>query len=255
MNTKKYSKQIIAIILMILILLIINTGKVNAALQANPNTQYKKEDTPANWMTNFRKMENAGGAMGLSETLNADLTSAESNNIDVHMMKSTEYGAIAILSASGYGNPSNATAITTTTGNNTGIMLNTGNWEWVAGGLSGSIFSGVNSRYVNKYTAAKTSAKIGDALGEASVTNPGCAGWHKASYSNWVTSSYPYFNRGSGGIFSFNNNNAGNKYYSRGVAVCGAGLLYRMKCQIRYFKIRGENFKEFSEYFLYIKET
>lgn len=38
--------------------------------------------------------------MGLDETFNADLTSKESNNIDVHMMRSTEYGAIAILSAS-----------------------------------------------------------------------------------------------------------------------------------------------------------
>ena len=65
-------------------------------------------------MRAFRTMEQAGGSMGLAETLNADLTSKESNNMDVHMMRSTEYGAIAILSASGYGNPSNAQAITTT---------------------------------------------------------------------------------------------------------------------------------------------
>ena len=45
-----------------------------------------------------------------------------------------------------------------------------------------------------------------------------------ASNSNWVNSSNPYFKRGNGGLFSFNNNNASNTNYARGVAVCGAGL-------------------------------
>ena len=221
---------------------VLPTGQVKAALQSNPNTQYKTQYNPTTWMTQIRQIETSGNAMGLSETLNSDLTSSsESNGIDVHMMKSTEYGAIAILSASGYGNSQTlqSSSVKTTTGNKTGIYFSGSNWEWVAGGLSGSIFSGVNSRYFDTYSGSQASARIGDALGSASTTNPGCAGWHSASYSYWVGSSYPYFLRGDGGLFSFDINYAGCSYYARGVAVVGAGLLYRMK----YINISGQKGK------------
>ena len=221
---EKTKVKLLALAIMLVIMTLMPIGQVKAALQANPNTQYKKTMTPGNWMAGFRQMETAGGAMGLNETLKGDLTSESSNGIDVHMMRTTEYGAIAILSASGYGNPSNAQAITSTTGNETGVMLNTNNWEWTAGGLQGSIFSGVNSRYFDTYTTSRASARVGDALGSSTTANPGTAGWHSASYSGWVDSSRPYFVRGSGGVFSFSRGSAGNGYYARGVVVCGAGL-------------------------------
>ena len=221
---------------------VLPTGQVKAALQSNPNTQYKTKYNPTTWMTQIRQIETSGNAMGLSETLNSDLTSSsESNGIDVHMMKSTEYGAIAILSASGYGNPQTlqSSSVKTTTGNKTGIYFSGSDWEWVAGGFSGKIFSGVNSRYFDTYSGGQASARIGDALGSASTINPGCAGWHSASNSDWVYSGYSYFVRGYRGLFSFNNNNAGNSNYARGVAVVGAGLLYRMK----YINISGQKGK------------
>ena len=222
---EKTKVKLLALAIMLVIMTLMPIGQVKAALQANPNTQYKKTLTPENWMKEFRQMETAGGAMGLNETLNTDLTSSSgSNGIDVHMMRTTEYGAIAILSASGYGNPSNAQAITSTTGNETGVMLNTNNWEWTAGGLQGSIFSGVNSRYFDTYTGNQSSARAGDALGSSTTTNPGAAGWHSASYSDWVSSSYPYFVRGYGGIFSFDGGGASGSVCGRGVVVCGAGL-------------------------------
>ena len=221
---KRILKLSMLSIILALILILSNKGEVKAALQANPTTQYKKTDTMANWIRNFRSMETTGEAMGLTETLGTDLSpSSASNNIDVHMMKSTEYGAIAILSASGYGNPSNDRVITSTTGNNTGMILDTnGKWEWVAGGLTTP--ANTNARYWDTYTAANTSAKIGDALGTATTTNPGCAGWHSATGSDWVNSSGPYFVRGYGGIFSFVRDNASGRNVARGVAVCGAGL-------------------------------
>lgn len=206
---------------------VLPTGQVKAALQSNPNTQYKTQYNPTTWMTQIRQIETSGNAMGLSETLNSDLTSSsESNGIDVHMMKSTEYGAIAILSASGYGNPQTlqSSSVKTTTGNKTGIYFSGSDWEWVAGGLSGSIFNGVNSRYFDTYSGSQASARIGDALGSASTTNPGCAGWHSASDSYWVGSSIPYFIRGYRGLFSFNSGGANNSFSARGVAVVGAGL-------------------------------
>ncbi|CDB31848.1 unknown [Clostridium sp. CAG:575] len=103
-------------------------------------------------------------------------------------------------------------------------MVNTNQWEWNAGGLQGSIFSGVNSRYFDTYTGERESARVGDALGSSTTTNPGAAGWHSASYSDWVYSSYPYFIRGKGGIFSFDRGYDRGSYYARGVVVCGAGL-------------------------------
>ncbi len=207
---------------------VLPTGHVKAALQSNPNTQYKTQYDPTTWMTQIRQIETSGNAMGLSETLETTslIATSESNGIDVHMMKSTEYGAIAILSASGYGNPQTlqSSAVKTTTGNKTGIYFSGSIMEWVAGGLSGNIFDGVNSRYFDTYSGSQASARIGDALGSASTTNPGCAGWHSASYSAWVGSSNPYFSHGEGGLFSFYRYYASYIGCARGVAVVGAGL-------------------------------
>lgn len=199
---------------------------VQATLQANPNTHYKKADRPTNWMTNFRKMEETGGAMGLSETLNEDLTSSSgSNNIDVHMMRSTEYGAIAILSASGYGNSQTLQSSTTktTTGNKTGVYFSGANWEFNAGGIEKYIFKGVNKKYYDTYTTDMSSARVGDALG--TKINNGCQGWHAAS-ADWVRNSDPYFKHDGGGLFSFRYewDNADSRCFGRGVAVVGAEL-------------------------------
>ena len=234
MKTRKIGITLILVAIMVLL----GTGNVQAALQANPNTHTKKTDTLANWVKNIRQMEAADGAMGLSETINTStlIATSESNGIDVHSIRSTEYGAMAILSASGYGNPSNDKAITTTTGNNTGVMINTADWEWTAGiaNASSAGVSAFNSKYYDLYTFNDaTSAKAGDALGSSTVTNPGCAGWHSAGNSTWL-SGYTScgFARGSGGIFSFYGYSYGNggadsvntPHWGRAVVVCGAGL-------------------------------
>ncbi|MCI9177525.1 MAG: hypothetical protein HFJ28_02880 [Clostridia bacterium] len=178
--------------------------------------------------------------MGLSETINTttllgtNTGESTSNNIDVHLMKTTEYGAMAILSASAYGNPSNERNITSTTGNETGVMINTNYGEGTAGGYSGApFFNEKNAKYYDAYEARNNSEKAGDALGTDTTANPGCAGWHLAYYSTWVPSDGKYgtgyFMRGGGGIFSFTYPGAeqevrGSTYYARGVAVCGTGL-------------------------------
>ena len=224
---EKTKLKLISLVVLLAVMVLLPVGNVKASLQANPNTHNKKVDGPTNWMSNIRSMEKSGEAMGLSETLKSDLTaSSDSNGIDVHMMKSTEYGAIAILSASGYGNSKTLqnSEIKTTTGNKTGVYFSGANWEWVAGGLQGSIFGGVNSKYYDSYTGAQASAKVGDALGTSGTTNPGCAGWHSASGTGWVSGSLPYFVRDYGGLFSFGDGLASSSYLARGVVVCGAGL-------------------------------
>ena len=118
---EKTKLKLILLVVVLAAMVLLPVGNVKASLQANLNTQYTKSDVLKSWMVNIRYMEKSGEAMGLSETFNPDYTSTSSNGIDVHMMKSTEYGAIAILSASGYENPKKLqeSAIKTTTGNKT----------------------------------------------------------------------------------------------------------------------------------------
>lgn len=235
---RKLKFSIIVIVLVSSILLLIG-GKAQASLQANPNTKNKTAKTSQEWITAIREMENTNGAMGLSEERNTNLTGTKSNNIDVHFMKSAEYGAIAILSASGYGNSSNAQAITSTTGNNTGMILDTNVYEYVSGFVAA--VEGVEERYYNVYG----DVKVGDAMNT-------CAGWHSASSSRGITQSTHISGRlvrGYGGIFSYdgmvsysnsayadrsavfllnglpsNYLKANHLAFGRGVAVCGEGL-------------------------------
>lgn len=173
--------------------------------------------------------------MGLNETINTDLTSASSNNIDVHMMRTTEYGAMAILSASGFGYSGRLqdAPVKSTTGNVTGVYVTGNRWEWTAGVRRASTV-GKDARYYDLYTINnQASAKVGDALGlDTYTTNPGCSGWHGASSAVWLNGENPGFLRGNGGMFSFNGSSyssngavwASYNYYGRGVAVVGTGL-------------------------------
>lgn len=236
---KKKIKFYVMLIIGISSILLLIGGKSQATLQSNPNTQYKMVKQKEAWIGSIREMENVNEAMGLSEERNASLTSTKSNNIDVHFMKSTEYGAIAILSASGYGNSSNEKVITSTTGNNTGMILDTNVYEYVSGFVAA--VEGVEERYYNVYG----DVKVGDAMNT-------CAGWHSASSSRGVTQSAHISGRlvrGYGGIFSYdgmvsystsayadssavfllnglpsNRLRANHLAFGRGVAVCGEGL-------------------------------
>ena len=162
----KLNKKIILTSIVMLIMLLC-TSTVHAAIQSSGGAP--AQNYAATWITSIRQMESVGGGFGLSETINSDLTSSSgSNNIDVHMEKNTEYGAMAILSASSYGNPNKITNGKTTTGNETGIVINFRNasnglvYEWTASTSkqSGAIGSKKN-KYRNYYI--NNTAKIGDA--------------------------------------------------------------------------------------------
>lgn len=245
-NKAKAIKNITLILLFMLIFTVIPFNKSQATLQSNPNTQYTTTDWATNWIKTVRQMEATGGAMGLDETMNNDLTGTTNNGIDVHMIKSTEYGATAILSASGYGNPDTLqnSAVKTTTGNKTGIYYNGTSWENVAAGSgmnSEPTFKvsfdftqslNYNSRYYDiTYSENTSSEKRGDALNS-------CNKWHGAVYNEWLnptTNSYScYMLRGNGGIFSYSYMQKRSidaweiknwaPYYTHAIAVCGAGM-------------------------------
>ena len=224
-------------------IIILSTGRSQAALQANPTTHATpKSLTGTNWITVIRQMEETGQTMGLTEIIDTEtkLGTTESNNIDVHMIKTTEYGAMAILSASGYGNSEKLqdSEIKTTTGNVTGVYVTGDRWEWTASNWeTGPVGVDTKQRYYDLYTGSEDSAKIGDALGAN-----GCKGWHGASYA-WLRcrdslAGRPGFIVGNQGIFSVSGysywhvssssaQGAGfntNGYAGRGVAVVGSGL-------------------------------
>ena len=194
---KVKEKFLLSIIGISAICLILNPIKSKAALQANGNTG--KTDTINNWLINIRKMEAIGGTLGLAAGINGNLTdSGETNNIDIHMQKNTEYGAMAILSASAYGNQKKIADGETTTGNKSGIYIAL-NKEWVSAGLndlSSTNFKNALGKYKNIYTATYV-AKVGDAITE---TN----GWHGSGASRWINNSNTGVIRAySGSLFSY----------------------------------------------------
>lgn len=179
-NLKKISLTCV----FILTLLLLGTTNSKAVLQANPTTHanpIRKKGSA--WITEIRQMETANQTMGLTETLNGRDATSVSNNIDVHMMLPTEYGAIAILSASGYGNSkqlreSNTDAQKrTTTGNSTGVYFTGDRWEITA---TRELQAGDGGKYLKLYDYDRRKAKFfaGDALGGPTDQNPGCYNWH-----------------------------------------------------------------------------
>ena len=173
----KLNKKII-LTSMVMLIMLLCTSTVHAAIQSSGGTAANYNmDT---WIKGIRQMESVGGGFGLFETINSDLTSSSgSNNIDVHMEKNTEYGAMAILSASDYGNPTKIEDGQTTTGNETGIVMKI-NQEWVASGTISAATTYYNA--ANKYKNVHTSSyytQTGDAISET-------LGWHGSNVSQWL---------------------------------------------------------------------
>lgn len=216
----KLNKKIILTSIVVLIMLLC-TSTVRAAIQSSGGTAASYNvDT---WIKGIRQMENVGGGFGLSETINSNLTSSSGlNNIDVHMEKNTEYGAMAILSASSYGNPTKIEDGQTTTGNETGIVMKI-NREWVAAGTMSDITTYYNaaSKYKNVYTTTYK-AKKGDAISET-------YGWHGSTRSYWLSwlgdTTNPWASRisgllraYSGSVFSYSGSAGGNSTEANGEA-------------------------------------
>ena len=174
------SKKVIIIVAFIFMLLIICPNESNAVLQSNGGTPATKDVN--GWITQIRQMKASGGTLGLTDTIGEDLTSTNTN-LDIHMEKNTEYGAMVLLSASSYGNPEKIENGGTTTGNATGVYMNI-NKERVAAGMENTSATSMKNavgRYKNIYTAPTYTEKIGDAVA-------GVAGWHGSSSSTWISS-------------------------------------------------------------------
>lgn len=225
----KINKKFLSVILLGTVFIMLGIpNKSKAALQSNGGTPTAKDLN--SWMLQIRKMQELGGTLGRTDTINTTDLTSEATDLDIHMEKNTEYGAMAILSASAYGNPNKINDGETTTGNSTGVVINL-NKEWVAAGTissSSTNFKSAASRYKNLYehgthlkgsnSYAKYIQKSGDAIEETK-------GWHGSSSSIWL-SYYGYvysaFNSVelgllrcySGSIFSYNGYSA--RFYNNG---------------------------------------
>ena len=177
------------------------------------------------------------------------------NEVDTHMMKNMEWGAVAYLSQSQYGkgtelghNGSSFTGGTdyktnvdqSTTGTIYGIYdMNGGKYEYVMGNYNktnGAAGFGENGttdindiplKYINLYSSYDdTKNKYGDAIYETSKNSSGTTSWHVAT-SLFITSNYPWLVRGGGagdsgaGVVYFDNGHGGggDNYSFRPVAL------------------------------------
>ena len=240
-------RKFYVILFIFLVAILALTINSEAAYQSRPNFSALVNTTSNDFFKNIRMMESADGPMGLSATFETSSTevkeTSSSNNIDVHMIKNSEWGAAVLLASSGYGAGSDDNAGTWTTGPNnyTGIYgMGNGNWEYTAsfckqGGSTVTGASSYNSilhhyqgsKYVDQYVNKNNQATAdydtftvikGDAVIDV-------MGLHSGN-GDLVTSDGPVFSRGYSDVFAFDRVGGigGSFFTSRAVAVCGAGL-------------------------------
>ncbi len=240
MKLKK--KILIGIFAVSMVCIILQPNKANAALQSNGGTPATKDID--GWMLQVRKMQELGGTLGRTDTIDNTNLMSNATDLDIHMEKNTEYGAMAILSASAYGNPNKIEDGDTTTGNSTGIVIKF-NKEWVAAGWVGTLgFNSINASSIDKivssgnrykniyYSPSNGNGKVeksfvGDATDETK-------GWHGSNAYSWFTYHYSGMIRGYyNSIFAFNGsghpNSSPDAYgynprASRAVIVVGTGI-------------------------------
>lgn len=230
----KINKKFLSVILLGTVFIMLGIpNKSNAALQSNGGTPITKD--LGTWILQIRKMQELGGTLGRTDTINTEDLTSEATDLDIHMEKNTEYGAMAILSASAYGNPNKINNGETTTGNSTGIVINI-NKEWTAAGnvYGVAIFENANNRYKNVYEYDEIVSKIGDAMVETS-------GWHGSNEDSWLRDDYfggtagfiraysksifSYYGASStGGVEVYQPARASNPYASRACVVVGTGI-------------------------------
>lgn len=217
-------KRILLLLSMLTVLVITLSTSTYASLQSRPGaTSYGT--TPTLLFPKIRQMETSTGPMGLNATIDSTGTeTSESNDIDVHMIKNTEYGAIEILCTSVYGvawYDTTGSSSITSTGNNWGVFqMHEGSSEYIAG--MWNIDNGYNT---NIYNAEQ---KYWDKYEEQKPI-PGDATEFTARYysCSYVSESAPIFVRGylPSYYYSGSSGKSNNSYpTSRAAIVNGKGL-------------------------------
>lgn len=125
-------KTFIALIIMIIAVSLIFCNKSYAAYQIRPNYAALRNTPVTTFWPEIRKMETSGGPLGLNMDEKYIYSGGDNNGLDIHMIKNSEWGAVAMLSMSGYGSANGTSQYST--GNYTGVH-NLGydtNWEFTS---------------------------------------------------------------------------------------------------------------------------
>ena len=247
----KIHKKTIAMFL-VAILLIFNlsiNSHANVQSVSNGNGRGLRSRSSSQFFALIRQMESSTGPMGLNAEIDSSTgaETSQSNGIDVHMIKNTEWGAVTLLMDSDFGAKAAGTGtslaedVRSTTGNATGVYEMYSGGEYVAGvyenmtketyraNLYNVIHDGTNlkpSKYVNAYSNPTnvstdySGQKPGDATGETPK-------WKTSFNADFVASDSPVFLRGESGAFSFYRFSGGGNpsISSRAAVVCGLRIL------------------------------
>ena len=206
-------------------------NNVNLTMQIKPNVTSWRNITSENIFT---------ACLNLTSNTKYKTYFNNVSNVDTHMTKNVEWGAVAYLAHSKYGLNGEEIGINTNTSYKTGIGndgsseyntdvgknssttknvygiydMSGGAYEYIAGCYTGNTDKlTVNSNYIGKYIDVYeeySSSKYGDAIFETSFNSSGSNSWF-SDYSIFVNSNYPVFRRGGNtnsssgaGLFSFN---------------------------------------------------
>ena len=228
-------------------------------LQIKPNKTSWRSITPANIFTVCQNLTNATNYSTYFNNV---------SNVDTHMTKNVEWGAVAYLAHSKYGlngqeicintnssyltgMGSGSTTSTSSTTNEynttTGITASTtknvygiydmsgGAYEYVAACLSGytnKLTSKTDTDYINKYIDVYSNynqTKYGDAVYETSSSSSNANSWFN-DYSNFVVSIGPVFRRG--GSYS-GGSSAGLFYFSYYLGNASGSHSFRPVCVVK----------------------
>ena len=189
------NKKTITFVAIFVLTMLAGGINVQANYQSRPDVASKKSVNADTFFVNIRKIEESGQGMGLTSVIDANGNKTSgATGIDVHMMKNTEWGTVAILAASSYGQIDQNTQIgvakSSTTGNNYGVFqMNDTTAEYVAGINNAVSTSHTNlgkiklapERYKDLYTGSigNIPPKIGDGT---SGLPYGTQDWMGASY-------------------------------------------------------------------------
>lgn len=188
---KLKNKFLLGILAVSMVCMILQPNISNAALQSNGGTPATK--SLSDWMLQIRQMQELGGTLGRKDTVSTSHLTSNATDLDIHMEKNTEYGAMAILSASAYGNPNPIGDGETTTGNKTGVVISYNN-EWTAAQYTDKLgTTNYSDRYINYYNISEN-IKLGDATVETQ-------GWHGTSYFYSYGQSDPAYQGNKHGTF------------------------------------------------------
>ena len=240
---KKFLIKKLMLSISIVLIIILLSGKVHAiGGQASGTTDTLYERTVSYFFELIRAMETPTGTLGVPSSINTTNyldsytdTKGNTNGIDCHLEKNTEYGTITLLAASQFGNPTSTDTASTGLGATGVFQMSNGKYEYVANTWSSAengtpttnnynrALTNADSRYVNKYYGTKDDFTTRGYVikGDGLIQTDGWGG-----SSSFVGSSDPVFARGPYGFFGYDNFGGYASSYggARAVVVCGAGL-------------------------------